>query len=441
MNRAATARHSESAGPTAVAQTPDYAGRGHALRLLVLIGAIYAVDKISIAVVIEPIGREFGLGDAQRALLSGMAYGIAFAVSSIPIGMLIDRFPRKHVLAALLTVWSSFTVICGLAVSYPMLLASRLLVGGAESGALPASMSLVADLAPPSRRASIVALLYAGTGVGASLAALGGAALAQHFGWRASFFMAGVPGLILAIVFAATVREPQRGSLDTVLRTRSATRLSFTARYFISQPVLIHTFIAATCSATAVAAMNSWCVAFFIRLHHVTLSLAGLIFASAIGPGVIVGSLMGGVIGDCLSRRTPAGRIWFAAATAAAGVPMAWFGLTVPGLAASAAGVGGLTVLASVFFAPAAATVVNFTLPEMRGVVLSAKEILANLIGLGTGPLFAGGLSDLYGGAESLRPALLTVVTVCLLISALNFCLAARSIRHRPVDHSVLRWR
>ncbi len=411
-----------------------WSGRTYTIGLLILICAVYAIDKVSIAVVIESIGKDFGLRDSQRGLLTGMGYGIAFAMACIPAGMLIDRYSRKWVLTGLLAAWSAFTVVCGLAPNFPLLFGCRLLVGAAEAGAFPATMSLLCDLVTPRRRATAVSMVYVGAGLGASCAAVGGAAVAERFGWKATFFAAGVLGLLLAIVLALTVREPKRGATG-MSTSAEAQSLPQVARFLASQRVLIHTFIAATCAATAGAVLNSWCVSFFVRWHHVSLARAGLIFAAAVGPGIILGAFLGGVAGDGLSRRSPAGRVRLAGIATAAGIPLAVFTFNTPVLARAACGFFALTLVVSMFYAPAAATIVSYTPSRMRGVMLSLKEVLANLVGLGAGPLLVGGLSDLWGGDQSLRPALLTILIACLLLSAGNFFIAATlATRRHPVN-------
>jgi predicted MFS family arabinose efflux permease len=401
--------------------------------LLIMACAVYTADKVAMGVVIEPIGREFGLHDTQRGLLTGLAYGVAFAATSVPIGMLVDRYSRKVLLSILLALWSGLTVLSGFALTLAMLLTFRVIIGAAEAGALPTSMSLLADLVAPRRRATVIGFLYVGIGVGASAAALLGASLADHFGWRAIFWMAGGPGLIIAALIFLTVKEPKRGALDveSVARPpRAAPPLLEVARFFLSQRALIHTIIASTCAATAMAAMNVWTAPFFMRAHGMSLSGAGLVLAGTLGPGVIGGSMIGGVAGDALSRRGgPAARLWLAAGCSLICIPITYAMLETK----DASGAAGLllvwTVLAGVFFAPAAATIVNLTRPEMRGVMLSTKEVLANLVGLGMGPLIVGRLSDSLGGAQSLKPAILTVLVSCLVLSGGNFALATRTVR------------
>src|SRR3546814_3488046 len=83
---------------------------------------------------LEPVKIEFGLTDGEAGVLAGLSYGIAFALAAIPFGIAVDRFNRRNLLAMALSLWSGFTLICGLVNSYVALLFARSDVGAAEAG-------------------------------------------------------------------------------------------------------------------------------------------------------------------------------------------------------------------------------------------------------------------------------------------------------------------
>src|SRR6185436_5629951 len=157
----------------------------------------------------EPIKREFGLSDGQLGLLTGLAFAISYSVAGIPLGLLADRVARKRLLSGLVAVWSGLTFLSGIATSTLTLALARIGVGASESGASPASMSLITDYFPKERRGLAMALFYMSTPIGTSLAFAIGGAVEANYGWRAAFFVAGGPGLLLSLIILLSVCEAE----------------------------------------------------------------------------------------------------------------------------------------------------------------------------------------------------------------------------------------
>src|SRR5262249_7044705 len=104
--------------------------------------------------------------------------------------------------------------LCGFTRSFITLLLTRAGVGAAEAGASPTIMSIISDYFEPRRRALAIGICYTSTAFGVSASFLIGSLVAAAYGWRAAFWVAGVPGLILAGAIWATLREPKRGATD-----------------------------------------------------------------------------------------------------------------------------------------------------------------------------------------------------------------------------------
>src|SRR5690606_38071127 len=126
------------------------------------------------------------------------------------------RTNRRNLLAGILVIWSGLTALSGLAASYLTLLSARMGIAAAESGGLAAIMSLISDYSPPRQRSTAVRFFYSFIGLGVFLSFMVGGYIAAHWGWRAVFFMAGIPGIILAAVVLFTLREPRRGVNDAL---------------------------------------------------------------------------------------------------------------------------------------------------------------------------------------------------------------------------------
>lgn len=401
----------------------------YTLGVLTVIYMLHSVDRSVMSIVIEPLKHEFKLSDSQIGLLTGLGYSLTYAIAAAPIGYMIDRTNRRNLLAGLLTIWSGCTALCGIASSYATLLAARLAVGAAEAGGAPTAMAMVGDMFPARRRSMAISIFWTSTAMGTAASFILGSIIAKEHGWRATFLMAGAPGLLLAALLFFTVREPPRvaasgGGAPSLLATWNHVR---------RQPLFVHTIIAMTLNAVMLSGVIIWLASFLIRVHHLELTRAGLIAGLVAGLCGGVGSLIGGPLGDYAYRKggialLPLAPALTTLATVIAGVVFALSGHLYLALA----GVIVFEVLGRSYTAPGYNLILSSVEPQMRGVCAAAQQIAANLIGYGLGPLLVGWVSDHAPGAQPLRYGLLSVMAVGLW-AALHFYLAYRSALKKPL--------
>src|SRR5690606_9272996 len=222
--------------------TPVAKGAWYTLIVLTLVYVSNSIDRTVMSILIEPVKAEFQLSDSQLGVLTGLAFGLTYALAGLPMGWLIDRVNRTKLLAAVVAIWSVCTSICGFAQSYPALVMARLAVGASESAAAPTAMSMIADLFPKERRSTAMGIFWTSTAFGTARSLLLGGVIAAIYGWRAAFFVAGVPGLILAVLIFLTVREPARepdlgGRADEPAPTPLQT-----LRFVCANPTVFHAF-------------------------------------------------------------------------------------------------------------------------------------------------------------------------------------------------------
>jgi MFS family permease len=156
---------------------------GRVLALCLAAHAFLAIDRGLMGVLQEAIKRDLLLSDSQLAMISGLSFGIFFALASLPIGWLVDRFNRRNILAISVLIFSGVTALGASASSFGQLFLMRSVVGVGEAGGIPAATSLLADLYPASRRASVFSIFYIGTPLGLVIAFFVGGWVATHFGW------------------------------------------------------------------------------------------------------------------------------------------------------------------------------------------------------------------------------------------------------------------
>lgn len=421
-----------SAG-VAEAEAPA-AGRfylGYVTALLTLVYFVHAIDRQVIAVLIEPIRREFSLNDAQIGLLTGAVFGISYALMSLPMGMLIDRFNRRNILGISLLVWSAMTCISGFARSFGQMVAARAMVGMFECGSAPACISLASDLHGPRRRGTVFGLFFLGSSTGVTMAAVGGGWLAQEYGWRTAFFVAGLPGIVLAILLFLTMKEPRRGQGDVASEALPQGPASFglTLKTIWRRPAARLVLTALPLGAAGSSAMSVWLSSFYIRAHGLELRQAGLVLGLVLGIGIGVGAFITGSASDWIGRHSRRRALLFAALCLLLSIPAGWLLLTVSSLAVSIVFLAVWSLVSAAYLAIGLAALANIMPARMRGVTTSMRELLANLIGYGLGPALVGWLSAAQGsGAQGLSQAMFVVTSGAMGLSAIFFALAARTL-------------
>src|SRR5690606_32139383 len=155
--------------------------------------------RLIIGAVAEPLRKEFLLSDTSLGLLA-TAFTLVYAVVGIPFGRLADKFPRKHIISAGVFVWSLLTAASGIAQNYAQIFAIRIGVGVGEASFAPAATALIGDLFPPEKRARAMSIFMLGLPLGIALSFFVSGSVAKEYGWRAAFFVAGIPGILLAVV-------------------------------------------------------------------------------------------------------------------------------------------------------------------------------------------------------------------------------------------------
>ena len=181
------------------------------LFLLFLANLFNFFDRTIPAIIIEPIRMEWHLSDFQLGII-GTAFTIVYAIAGLPLGRMADTGSRSKLMGWGLATWSALTAVNGMVGSFWSFLIVRMGIGIGEASYAPAANSLIGDLFPAHRRARAMGIFMLGLPLGLLLAFFTIGAMVKAFdSWRAPFFIAAVPGLILA-VFMFFIKEPKRGA-------------------------------------------------------------------------------------------------------------------------------------------------------------------------------------------------------------------------------------
>jgi MFS transporter, Spinster family, sphingosine-1-phosphate transporter len=341
-----------------------------------------------------------------------------------------DRYRRPVLIAGVLLLWSGMTALSGMAQNFLQLALCRAGVGVGEGGSHPTAYSLISDYFPPARRAGALGL-FGGVGVlGVSGAFLVGGFVSDAFGWRAAFFIAAAPGLVLSVIVLLMMREPPRGGFDLAQSAQLSSRASFAS---LARNAPFRWLIAgAALGSFANIGMLQWLPLFFMRSHDMDLKRIGILFGPAMAFGLMFGMLAGGPIADRLARRSLARPLMVCVALNVVVVPLYLLVLWIPSVKAALVLTFVSVTFATVWSPAYTAAMQNVCDPRVRGIAGGVQNVVSGAVAMAILPLAVGMLSDAFAprfGAESLRWAL-SVAVLSVLLAAAAFARAGRLVHN-----------
>ena len=409
---------------------PNISGRAWVLAVLTLTYTFNHVDRQILVILLEPIKAEFGLSDGQVGWLTGLSFAAFYATLGIPVAMWADRGNRRNIISIALGVWSAMTALSGLAQNFWHLLLARMGVGVGEAGGTPPATSMIADLYPPQERAMALGIYTSGIGLGIMAGFALGGYIYQLYGWRAAFFAAGVPGLILALIVRFAIKEPVRGLADQREDDGPAPSLSETLKFIFSQSSYL--WLLAGCLLICISA-NAFLVftsSHLQRTYGLTPGQVSLPLGILIGGVGSLGAVVLGRACDVLSKRDLRWRPLIIAAGAGIALPFAWMFLRAPTVETAYAWNIVPSFIGLIYASVAYTASQELVKLRMRSFASAFMLFCLTLIGIGCGPLIAGMLSDHFsaqGAAQPLARSLEMILAfnaasiVCLLMATRNY--------------------
>ncbi|WP_300678020.1 MFS transporter [Nocardioides sp.] len=423
----------------------------------IVIGLVAFVDRVEINLVagaLPAIQEHFGISDTVAGAIPTAA-SIAAALLLLPAGRLADRAPRVGAIAIVVLVWALCSVLSGLASSFALFFLIRIAIGAAGQLYNPPASSLIADYYPSSSRGKAFGFERAGYYMGLPAGVIVGGAVAEALDWRAVFFVAAIPGLLVAAL-VWTVREPRRGLGDEIDALRAGRAgaagsgvaasasvsgsavsgsagaegsLSSTppthgptpargaliaeARGLLTIATLRGVIASQAMLALGVAGLFYWLPTFLERTEGLDHDAAAGLAGGVGGTGIVIGIVLGSRLGD--RARADGWRIAVAAWFLLAGAIGLTLAVTLPGLglrvtliAAACAGFAG----AIPNLTAAAADVVP---SQSRGMGFAVLQFLTTLGGA-FGPFLIGLTSDLLDSLPLAMLVLLPPLFACVVI-------------------------
>jgi predicted MFS family arabinose efflux permease len=364
-----------------------------ALWVLFGINLMNFFDRQLLGAVGETIRNEWQLSDTALGTL-GTAFTLLYAVVGLPLGRLTDRITRTWILSAGVFVWSLFTAVSGLAQNYSQLFAARLGVGVGEAACAPAATSLIGDLFPASRRGKALAIFMLGLPLGVAAGFAIGGWVTKFWGWRPSFYIAAIPGIICAGL-ALLVKEPPRGAAESHAIS-GAKREGSPFLLVLSIPTMWWIILSGALHNFNMYAVGSFISPFLQRVYHADALNAGMISMMTYGLSGVPGLILGGYIGDSIMKRRSNGRLLVGAVSVLMAVPLVYLALSRP-----AGATVSFTVLLFigwalmyVYYATVYSTIQDVIEPSLRGTAMALYFFAMYVLGASLGPVGMGYLSS-----------------------------------------------
>ena len=428
-----------------VEQQPESMGTAWYMVVLCMIAYLFSfVDRQIVALLIEPIRADLEISDTQFSLIHGLAFAIFYAVMGLPIARLADTKSRPVIIAIGIAVWSVATAVCGTAKNFWQLFAARMGVGVGEAALSPAAYSMITDAFPKSKLGLALGVYSMGSFLGAGLAyIIGGVAIemVSKIGivevpiigtikpWQMTFFIVGLPGLIIAALFYLTVKDPERKgvvegdsgyAIKEVFAYIGKNKGAFSAHY-----------VGFGLLALVLYALMSWAPAFLLRNYELTTRDVGIYLGTLVLACNVSGVLSSGWLIDFFTKRGRTDAAMLAGVVGGLGaiVPAALFPF-MPSLTSTLVVLGIALYFASFPMATSAAALQLMAPNRMRAQVTALFFLFMNLFGITGGATLVALFTDyLFQDEKAVGFSMAMVACGSALIAVLLMARGLKSFR------------
>lgn len=295
-------------------QSPTWVRYG-VLAFLCLLSFILYLDRVCIGQAVKAIEADLGISHRAMGFVLA-AFTVAYGLFEVPTGHWGDRYGSRGILTRIVVWWSAFTMLTGAANGLVMLLIVRFLFGAGEAGALPNACRVVAKWFPVANRGRIQGIVVTSAVVGGAVAPLVTADLIEKLGWRWTFALLGLPGIVWAVAFHWWFRDDpaehpgvnaaERQLIAGIAPLQPAKHSAEShppipwGRVLTSANIwLLGSII--SCNAFSTYMVFSWYPTYMQEGRGVTNTESGRL-ASLVLTGGVLGGMMGGWLSDTLVR-------------------------------------------------------------------------------------------------------------------------------------------
>ena len=417
---------------SSITENPSNSLRNYVLGILVVVYTFNFIDRQILSILLESIKNDLNLSDTSLGMLTGFAFALFYATLGIPIAKYADYGNRRNLISLAIGVWSFMTALSGLAQNFFHLLIARIGVGVGEAGCSPPAHSMISDYFPANVRSTALGIYSLGIPFGIMFGLFAGGWINEYFGWRIAFFVVGIPGIILAIIFRFTVQEPKRGQAEGRADTKEQPSIIETAKYLLSKKSFRHLAFGASLAAFVGYGAITWLPSFFQRSYGMQTGDVGWYLGLILGIPGGLGIFLGGYLSDYLGSKDVRWGLWIVALAMFITTPLYYMVYLSP-----TANISFLWLIVPIAFgnfyqATTFSQTQGVVELRMRSVAAAILLFIINIIGLGFGPQAVGILSDILRadyGKESLRYSLM-ILTTLKLWCAYHYYLAGKYLKN-----------
>jgi predicted MFS family arabinose efflux permease len=389
----------------------------YVLGVLTLVCMLNFVDRGLIGLLLQPIKEDLRLSDTQLGFLTGIAFALFYATLGLPIARWSDRSNRVAITSIAIALWGATVMSCILVGSFAQLVFARVAASVGEAGCMPPTYSLVGDYFPaPAERTRAISIYMLASPLSYISYALGGW-LNHLYGWRMTFVLAGIPGLLIAALVKMTIVEPRMDANRAYVLKTSLPSIADVLAVLWHQSSSRHLLVGIILILTMGMGLAPWYGAFMMRSHGMGTAEVGIWLGLNLGLGGFVGVSLGGYMAVRWFPQNERGQMRLCAVMIASLAPCFTLFLLLPQKNQALIALVPLSVIFSLFVGPTFALMQRLVVDEMRATTLAVVMLLANLIGMGIGSQLVGILSDWLRpalGTNSLRYAMLAMSFVAL---------------------------
>jgi MFS family permease len=388
----------------------------YALGILTLINLFNYLDRWVVASVVESIKKSLHLSDTELGLV-GTGFIVVYTLTSPLFGALGDRRKRPPLIALGVAVWSVATSLAGFARGFVSLFIARSGVGVGEAAYGTIAPALLADSFPIERRGRVLAVFFCAIPIGSAAGYILGGLVDQHFGWRAAFWIAGAPGLLLSLL-VLLVKDPPRGLHDAGFResgvgsreseiddidASSDLRLPtpgprWSAAYhdlFRNRPFIL-TALGYGAYTFALGGLGFWMPAFLERVRGMPRSEATVTFGTIALVTGFIGTFAGGWLGDFFLRRSKQSYLWVSGIATLIAAPAAFIAVSNPHRNIYLPAIAIAEVFIFMCTGPVNSAIINAVKPGERATAVGLSVLVMHLVGDIPSPPLIGAVSDHY---------------------------------------------
>jgi MFS family permease len=416
-----------------------------ALSVLTLVNLLNYLDRYVVSGIVPDLkAPPLGLSDSQIGLLT-TAFMLVYMVAAPIFGALGDRGSRTRPIAVGVFLWSIATLVSGFATSYSHLLGARAIVGIGEAAYVSIAPALLADSFSRAQRGRVLSVFNMAIPVGAALGYIVGGLMSHHFSWRAAFFVAGAPGLLLAFL-VLRVKDPPRGSQDesegegrtappaspgTDPPTSGARAAGTPANTPASSPIAVYlgllkrapymlVVLGYAAYTFALGGLAVWMPNFLERVHNIPAVKATTSFGAIVVVTGFLGTFVGGWLGDYWVKSSRQAYLWMSGVITLVAAPLTFVALTAASSSVYYPAIIAAELLLFMSTGPINSAIANMVSPTERASAFALSMFVIHLLGDVPSPTLIGWLSDLssLGKAVLIVPAAIVISGIVWLISA-----------------------